>query len=46
MKNNFAEFLEDVSQQDLSRVGGKAANLGEMIKAGLPCIITGLFLID
>lgn len=34
--NNFAEFLEDISQQDLSKVGGKAANLGEMIGAGLP----------
>ncbi|HMA83310.1 MAG TPA: PEP/pyruvate-binding domain-containing protein, partial [Candidatus Thermoplasmatota archaeon] len=34
--NNFAEFLKDISQQDLSKVGGKAANLGEMIRAGLP----------
>ena len=34
--NNFAEFLEDISQRDLSKVGGKAANLGEMIRAGLP----------
>ena len=34
--NNFAEFLNEISQKDLSRVGGKAANLGEMIRAGLP----------
>lgn len=34
--NNFTEFLQDVSQMDFFRVGGKAANLGEMIKAGLP----------
>ena len=34
--NNFAESLNKISQQDLSRVGGKAANLGEMIGAGLP----------
>lgn len=37
MKNNsFTELLQDISQCDLSRVGGKAANLGEMIRAGLP----------
>lgn len=32
----YAELLQDVSQKDLSRVGGKGANLGEMLKAGLP----------
>ncbi|MFW5788032.1 MAG: PEP/pyruvate-binding domain-containing protein, partial [Halanaerobiales bacterium] len=32
----FVKFLNDVSQQDIHKVGGKAANLGEMIKTGLP----------
>jgi len=37
MKNiKYAELLHDVSQKDFSRVGGKGANLGEMIKVGLP----------
>ena len=36
MKNKFVKFLNDVSQQDIHKVGGKAANLGEMIKTGLP----------
>ncbi|MFA5014664.1 MAG: PEP/pyruvate-binding domain-containing protein [Actinomycetota bacterium] len=37
MKNiKYTELLQDVSQKDFSRVGGKGANLGEMIKAGLP----------
>jgi len=37
MKNfNYTELLQKVSQRDLSRVGGKAAHLGEMIRAGLP----------
>ncbi|MFP4661570.1 MAG: PEP/pyruvate-binding domain-containing protein [Halanaerobiales bacterium] len=34
--NNYTELLQEISQNDLSRVGGKAANLGEMISAGLP----------
>ncbi|MFP4047686.1 MAG: PEP/pyruvate-binding domain-containing protein [Bacteroidales bacterium] len=34
LKNNYVKFLKDISQQDINRVGGKAANLGEMIKAG------------
>ncbi|MBS3787333.1 hypothetical protein KGY79_03955 [Candidatus Bipolaricaulota bacterium] len=37
MRNNiFTGPLNDICQKDLSRVGGKAANLGEMIKSGLP----------
>ena len=32
----YVRLLEDISGQDLSLVGGKGANLGEMIKAGLP----------
>lgn len=32
----YTELLQDVSQKDLFRAGGKGANLGEMIKAGLP----------
>ncbi|MTI65486.1 MAG: hypothetical protein FH753_02685 [Firmicutes bacterium] len=37
MKNkNFTKYLQDISQRDLLRVGAKASNLGEMIKAGLP----------
>lgn len=36
MKNNkFTELLQDVFQKNLSRVGGKAANLGQMMSAGL-----------
>ncbi len=44
MINNYAKFLKVVSQQDLFRVGGKAANLGEMIKAGL-CVPEGFVLV-
>ena len=44
--NNFTEFLKDISQQDLSRVGGKAANLGEMIKTGLPVPEGFVLLVD
>ena len=36
MKNNYVKLLKDISQQDIDRVGGKAANLGEMIKSGFP----------
>ncbi len=32
----YVRLLEDVSSEDLSLVGGKGANLGEMIRAGLP----------
>ncbi len=32
----FIKFVEEVSREDLPKVGGKAANLGEMVKAGLP----------
>ena len=46
MKYNYTEFLKDVSQQDLSRVGGKAANLGEMIKVSLPVPTGFVLLID
>ncbi len=36
MENNYVRLLKDVSKKDLLIVGGKAANLGEMIKSGLP----------
>ncbi len=36
MKNKYIEILQDISEQDLPWVGGKAANLGEMLKIGLP----------
>ncbi len=37
MRNSkYTKLLQDVSKNDISRAGGKAANLGEMIKAGLP----------
>src|SRR6056297_3381321 len=36
MENNYIKLLKDVSKKDLLIVGGKAANLGEMIKSGLP----------
>ncbi len=29
-------MLEQVGKEDLARAGGKGANLGEMIRAGLP----------
>ena len=32
----YIKLLHNVSQKDLSIVGGKAANLGELFKAGLP----------
>ena len=35
MKNKYIETLQDISEQDLPRVGGKAANLGAMLKIGL-----------
>ena len=34
--NNFTEPLRGVLHKDLSRVGGKAASLGEMMSCGLP----------
>lgn len=45
-RKKFTEFLQDISQQDLFRVGGKAANLGEMIKAGLPVPEGFLLVVD
>ncbi len=37
MKNfSFVRLLKDVAREDLALAGGKGANLGEMIKAGLP----------
>lgn len=36
MRANFTAFLKDVGQGELSLVGGKGANLGEMLQAGLP----------
>lgn len=34
--NNFIFTFGEISAQDVSRVGGKGANLGEMTRAGLP----------
>lgn len=34
--SDFTLWLEDVGRSDLERVGGKSANLGEMMKAGIP----------
>lgn len=46
MKNiKYVELLQDVSWRDFSMVGGKAANLGEMIKAGVP-VPEGFVLLD
>ena len=36
MKYNYVKNLNNVSKKDISSVGGKAANLGEMINAKLP----------
>ena len=36
MKFRYIAFIEDLSKESLPLVGGKAANLGEMVKAGLP----------
>src|SRR3989344_5892019 len=33
---NFVKGLEEVSRNDILSVGGKAANLGEIIRAGMP----------
>ncbi len=35
-QKQFTEFLKNVTSADFSLAGGKGANLGEMIKAGLP----------
>ncbi|MDI6806997.1 MAG: phosphoenolpyruvate synthase [Candidatus Aenigmarchaeota archaeon] len=36
MKFKYITFIKDLSKDDLLLVGGKAANLGEMVNAGLP----------
>jgi len=48
MYKNYILFLEEIDQKDLPLVGGKGANLGEMIKAGFPvpygfCVTTESF---
>ncbi len=44
----YVMLLENTSKEDLSRVGGKGANLGEMVKASLPVpggfvVLTGAY---
>ncbi|MBX4268568.1 phosphoenolpyruvate synthase [Clostridium estertheticum] len=34
MKNNYILFFDEIDKKDISLVGGKGANLGEMTKAG------------
>ncbi len=36
MKERYILFFDEIDQKDLSLVGGKGANLGEMTKAGFP----------
>jgi pyruvate,water dikinase len=36
MEFRYITFIKDLSKDDLPLVGGKAANLGEMVNAGLP----------
>jgi pyruvate,water dikinase len=36
MKRNYVLFFNEIDRNDLPRVGGKGANLGEMTKAGFP----------
>lgn len=36
MNTHYVKSLQNVSQEDFSSAGGKGANLGEMIRAGLP----------
>lgn len=36
MKNNYIVWFDEVNKEDVNLVGGKGANLGEMIKAGIP----------
>ncbi len=33
---NYVWLQEQVGKEDLARAGGKGANLGEMLRAGLP----------
>src|SRR3989304_736794 len=35
-KGPFVAFFKDIDKHDLPLVGGKGANLGEMVKAGFP----------
>ena len=35
-KRAIIRWIEDINKNDVSEVGGKAANLGEMLKAGFP----------
>jgi pyruvate,water dikinase len=36
MKNNFIAWLDEVEKKDIAKVGGKGANLGEMVSAKIP----------
>lgn len=47
-KYNYIKLLEDIGRKDVSKVGGKGANLGEMIYAGIPVpggfvVLTGAY---
>ncbi|SET82804.1 pyruvate, water dikinase [Natronincola peptidivorans] len=42
----YTELLQNVTKRDFSKVGGKAANLGEMIEAGLPVPEGFVLLVD
>jgi pyruvate, water dikinase len=44
----YIRFLDEIAAQDLSLVGGKGANLGEMTRTGLPaapgfCLTAGAY---
>jgi phosphoenolpyruvate synthase/pyruvate phosphate dikinase len=48
MKNDYILSFHEIDQRDLARVGGKGANLGEMVKAGFPvpygfCVTTNSY---
>ena len=48
IENAYIKMLQDITDLDLPRVGSKAANLGEMLKIGLPVpegfvIVTGSY---
>jgi len=42
----FVKFLEEIGREDLPSAGGKGANLGEIIKAGLPVPEGFVLLVD
>ncbi len=36
MKNKYIAWFNEIGKEDIAKVGGKGANLGEMTKAGIP----------